>query len=42
MGASSTRRNVTAVLSALESLLRRERGGAAAAGAVAAADAAYG
>ena len=42
MGASSTRRNVTAVLSALESLLRRERGGAAAAGAVAAADAVYG
>jgi alanine-glyoxylate transaminase/serine-glyoxylate transaminase/serine-pyruvate transaminase len=42
MGASSTRRNVTAVLSALESLLRRERGGAAATGAVAAADAVYG
>ena len=42
MGASSTRRNVTAVLSALESVIRRERGGAGASGAVAAADAVYG
>ena len=42
MGASSSRRNVTAALSALESLLRRERGGSGPGGAVAAADAVYG